>query len=109
MRTKRVLGAVLIALFVFIGIRLADSFTRFWKVEKQFAQIEIGKSQSYVVANIGRPNYYVGSCGSIMPSVKSCFVEYIYSHPFAPYMPDYYIVEFSSDGNVVYTYHTVSP
>jgi hypothetical protein len=50
---------------------------------------------------MGKPNYYAGKCGEIHVPDKSCAVEYVYSHPFAPLVPQYYIVSFSQDDRVI--------
>jgi hypothetical protein len=50
---------------------------------------------------MGKPNYYAGRCGVIHVPDKRCAVEYVYSHPFAPLVPEYYIVSFSSDDRVI--------
>jgi len=49
----------------------------------------------------GMPNYYVGKCRVIHFAEKNCAVEYVDSHPFAPIVPEYYIVSFSSDDRVM--------
>ncbi len=32
---------------------------------------------------------------------RNCAVEYVYSHPFAPLVPEYYIVSFSPEDRVI--------
>jgi len=53
------------------------------------------------MGKMGKPNYHSGPCGVIHFPDKSCAKEYVYSHPFAPLVPEYYIVAFSSDDRVI--------
>jgi hypothetical protein len=91
------------------ALRTYFAFVQFWRVERQFKNIQLGQSRSSVFATFGRPNYYAGSCGVIHNPSKTCASEYVYSHPFAPLIPDYYIVAFSSDGRVIEANRWTSP
>jgi len=55
------------------------------------------------------PNYHAGACGEIGSAQKDCALEYVYSHPFAPYAPEYYVVSFSPDDRVIDSKHLISP
>ena len=100
-RNKRVAlrfaGVVLLAL----AARTVVVFARYSKVEKQFASVQIGEPRDSVIAKMGKPNYHAGGCGVIHFPDKACAVEYVYSHPSAPIIPEYYIVSFSSDDRVI--------
>jgi hypothetical protein len=63
-------------------------------IRKSGARVSIqnGDSRTSVVTKLGKPNYYPGPCGVIHFPDKNCAVEYVYSHPFAPLVPEYYIV-----------------
>ncbi len=50
---------------------------------------------------MGKPNYHEEKCGVIHFPDKNCAVEYVYSHPFAPLVPEYYIVSFSPKDRVI--------
>ena len=89
-------GALLI-----VAVKTAVAFGRFSKVEGRFASVQNGESRASVITKMGMPNYYAGKCGVIHFPDKSCAVEYVYSHPFAPIVPEYYIVSFSSDDRVI--------
>lgn len=52
-------------------------------------------SRSSVIARMGKPNDHAGGCGIIHFPIKECAIEYVYSHSFAPLVPEYYIVSFS--------------
>jgi hypothetical protein len=82
-------------------MRAVVAFTRFSKVKREFAAFQNGGSRASVIARIGKPNYYEGRCGVIHFPDKTCATEYVYSHPFAPLVPEYYIVSFSADDRII--------
>jgi hypothetical protein len=84
-----------------LAARTVVAFARYSKVEKQFASVQIGEPRASVIAKMGTPNYHAGKCGVIHFPDKICAVEYVYSHPFAPLIPEYYIVSFASDDRVI--------
>jgi hypothetical protein len=90
-----------VAVLVAITVWTVVGFHRYSKVVREFPSISIGDSRSSVAAKLGNPNYYSGNCGVIHFPDKTCALEYVYSHPFAPLVPEYYIVSFSSDDHVI--------
>ena len=84
------------------------AFVRFGNVERKFSSIQRGESRAAVVALLGRPNYHEGKCGTISAPYKDCSYEYVYSHPFAPCIPEYYVVSFAND-SVIDTSYLSSP
>ena len=108
-RTGRIIAVVVLVAFVLAGAKLSAAFVRFSKVERQFASVRLGQSRNVVLAQLGRPNYHEGSCGVIHFPAKNCATEYVYSHPFAPWIPDYYIVSFSANDQVIEADRWTSP
>jgi hypothetical protein len=94
-----------------LTLRVVIAFERFSRVEQDFKSIQNGQSRASVTAKFGKPNYYSGKCGMMVevPVGKNCAAEYVYSHPLAPLLPDYYVVSFSADGRVIQADHFVSP
>jgi hypothetical protein len=110
MKIKRVSWSVCAALLFLASIRGVIAFHRFSAVEQSFDAIRAGDSRETVAARFGMPNYHAGPCSSASWAYpKGCVSEYVYSRPFAPLLPDYYIVWFSSDDRVIDTEHTTSP
>ncbi len=109
MRKKTIFGIVCGFLLLITGLRVAVSFARFAKVERGFDSVQVGQSRRTIVNDFGRPNYYSGRCGVIVDSLQTCTLEYVYGHPFAPLIPDYYIVSFSSDERVIQAGRYSSP
>ena len=100
-RNPRIALMFVVVVLLAIAVRTVVVFGRYSKIEKQFASVQIGGPRASVIAKIGKPNYHAGRCGVIHFPDKACAVEYVYSHPFAPLIPEYYIVSFSSDDRVI--------
>jgi hypothetical protein len=109
MRKLWIFGIVSLGVLTAISLKCTISFSRFHSVERKFEQIQKGQSDSYVIASLGRPNYHEGGCSLDLSPPSNCFKEYVYSHPFAPFAPEYYVVWFSSDGLLLLTEHEISP
>ena len=84
-----------------LATKAAVAFSRYAKAQRSFPSIQIGDSRASVIGKMGRPNYYLGQCGVIHVPGKGCATEFVYSHPFAPLVPEYYIVSFSQDDKVI--------
>ena len=98
------------ALLLLIGIRGVIAFHRFSVVEQNFDSIRAGDLRESVAARFGKPNYHAGPCnGADFDPTEGCVTEYVYSHPFAPLLPDYYVVWFTSDDRVIAADHLPSP
>jgi hypothetical protein len=97
----RSIGLVALAISIGIGVRVAYSFVRFSIVENRISQIKAGQPRTFVVSKLGMPNYHAGACGEIGRSDKNCALEYDYSHPLAPFIPEYQVIQFSADDQVI--------
>ena len=100
-RKVRVALVLSACVLLVLAARTAAAFARYSKAERYFASVQIGDSRASVVARMGKPNYHAGECGVIHFPSKECAVEYVYSHPFAPLIPEYKIVSFSRDDRVI--------
>ena len=109
MTKRRIATATILALLLLVSLRAVISFVRFSRVEQHFTSIQAGQSRASVAASFGMPNYHAGSCSQDFGYPKSCSSEYVYSHPLAPILPEYYVVWFSSDDRVIDTEHLISP
>jgi hypothetical protein len=92
---------LVVLILITLTVKTLVAFRRFSNVKREFPTIQNGGSRASVIARIGKPNYYEGRCGVIHFPDKNCAHEYVYSHPFAPLIPQYYIVSFSSDGHII--------
>jgi len=100
-RKTRIALSLTVGVLLILTVRTVVAFTRFSRVAREFASVQDGQSRASVITKMGKPNYYAGKCGVIHFPDKGCALEYVYSHPFAPIIPKYYIVSFSSDDRVI--------
>ncbi len=100
-RRTRVILILVASIVLILAVKTIVAFARYSKVERGFASVHVGESRAVVITKIGKPNYHAGECGVIHFPDKNCALEYVYSHPFAPIVPEYYIVSFSSDDHVI--------
>jgi hypothetical protein len=90
-----------VCLLLGLAAKIVIAFARYKKAERSFASVQIGDSRTSVIGRMGKPNYHEGKCGVIHFPDKNCAVEYVFSHPFAPLVPEYYIVSFSPEDRVI--------
>jgi hypothetical protein len=100
-RNLRIAVIIGLCLLLVFAMRTVVAFTHYAKVERAFPSVELGDARASVIGKMGKPNYHAGKCGVIHVPDTSCAVEYVYSHPFAPLVPQYYIVSFSQDDRVI--------
>jgi hypothetical protein len=92
-----------------LGTKMMFAFRKFSRIEREFGFIEQGETRDSVNRRYGKPNYHQGKCGVIHVPKKNCTIEYVYSHPFAPLIPEYYIVSFGNDDQVIEADSWISP
>ncbi len=97
----RVVTILGLCLLLVLATKTVIAFARYKKAERSFASVQIGDSRTSVMGRMGKPNYHEGKCGVIHFPDKNCAVEYVYSHPFAPLVPEYYIIAFSPEDRVI--------
>ena len=105
----RVVVTIFTSVVLAIGLRVGYQFGRFSRVERTFGSVKVGHGRKSVIDSLGTPNYYAGKCGVIHNPREDCALEYVYAHPFAPLLPDYYIISFSADDRVIQADRWVSP
>ncbi len=98
---SRIAGLIFIAAASAAAFKVSYAFVRYCRVEREIVHVEPGQTRTSVVALLGMPNYHAGACGELTGSYKNCVLEYDYSHPLAPFVPEYYEVEFTADDRVL--------
>ena len=101
MKRKKIIALIAAILLLVSVVRLTFAFARYAIVERRFSSVRVGDNRDSVTTRLGRANYYHGKCGVIHIPDKNCAEEFVYSHPFAPIIPEYHIVAFASDGRVI--------
>jgi|HubBroStandDraft_1064217.scaffolds.fasta_scaffold204140_2 hypothetical protein len=84
-------------------------FVRVNKLEHSFSLVNDNDAKSLVLERMGPPWKDEG-CGQYLGGQPTgCAEEFIYAHPFAPYVPEYWVVDFGSNHRVINHVHLVSP
>jgi hypothetical protein len=109
MRIKRFVVIASLSVLTACTAKGMYSFAKFHAVERDFAQVKLGQPSGSVIQLLGRPNYHSGACLEDLKLGQDCVNEFVYSHPFAPLVPEYYVVDFSADRKVIGADHLISP
>ena len=99
------IGTLLGVVLAFVAFRLV----RFHTIEARLASVKPGMRQAQVDSLLGGPSTRSVGCRYISLPSSACSLEYDYSHPLAPVLPEYIVVLFNDEGRVTNAYHTTSP
>ncbi len=108
-RFRRLTAITSVVIVLLVGARMALAFHRFARIEREFKSVQAGQLRSSVVEVLGTPNYRLRACGTLGGNPPGCTLEYVYSHPLAPLVPNYYVVYFSANDRVLDTAFLSSP
>jgi hypothetical protein len=98
--------AVLLAVTVAIKLGIAaNSHRDFRTVASKFSGIRRGDTREAVIRMLGQPNNHDGECVAEFGPSKDCAREMVYSDPYDVIFGDFYIVDFSAEGQVIAAYH----
>jgi hypothetical protein len=109
MRKGLIAALAVVGIVLILGARLAKAYYEFDIVERNFVWIRTGQSRPAVTAMLGKPNHHSGKCGRVLDSPSGCAVEYVYASPLAHWLPEYYVVWFSSEDRVIGASFTTLP
>ena len=99
-------GFLIVGCIVLAGaVWLAWAILRDNQLQKGFDGIETGASEQEVLQKLGQPKR-VEKCGDFFgplpkEELKGCDREYFYPSPFAPLLPQYYVVRFDAKNRVL--------
>ncbi len=108
MKAKRIIAVCAGIAVALVSARMVYSFSRFREVGERFDRVHEGQTWNDVITLLGKPNYHEGTCLQDL-SGSGCVSELVYSHPFAPCMPEYYVIDLSADNRVISASHLISP
>lgn len=108
MKTRTAIATALCVLLFLAGRFIWVSW-RFHETEKNFDRVSEGMSISDVLKILGKPTYHEGDCLQDLKVSSNCAKEFVYGPFLAPLNPEYYVVDFSSDGHVISATHLMSP
>ena len=96
----------MLVVLVLLAMLTFGTLVRSRSLDKSFAKIRPGDSKQRVAALRGEPRS-VRPCGPVL-DVPGCAQEMVYAHPFAPMVPEYWLVALGPDGRVLQTAHTTT-
>lgn len=79
------------------------------RIERAVAQVRAGDERRSVLEKAGAP-WRDEACGTLSAGKpEGCINELVYAHPYAPYVPEYWIVYLDSGQHVLSQSHLISP
>jgi hypothetical protein len=108
-------AGVLLVLIVVLApfVLLVWAFWRDQSLAEGFDKITVGATQEGVVRLMGKPKKTL-KCGEFFGPIpkeqsEGCTKEFLYPSPFAPVLPQYYVVRFDANNHVKSTAQYSSP
>ena len=79
------------------------------KIQHAVSQVRVADEQQRVIEAAGKP-WRTEACGSLSGGQPiGCTKELVYAHPYAPYVPEYWVVYVDSERHVLSKTHLISP
>jgi hypothetical protein len=105
---RAVIGAVLGFVLIMVAA-IAWPIIRVRQLEKSFSEVIIGDTKDLVLKRMGTP-WKDEECGKYQGGITTgCVEEFVYAHPYAPYAPEYWDIEFDSNNQVISNIQLTSP
>jgi len=74
-----------------------------------FNVVKESDNKRIVLQRMGNP-WKSEECGKYLGGYPAgCVEEFIYAHPYAPYVPEYWVIYFNSNNQVISNVHMISP
>jgi hypothetical protein len=98
------LGVILAGI---LGVLLP--YLRVRQLEHAFDKVRMNDPRGIVLQDMGKP-WRDEECGKYIGGHQDgCVEEFIYAHPYAPYSPEYWVIDFDSSQQVINKVHLISP
>jgi hypothetical protein len=105
MRSKKMLTTCVFL----IAILAVWPFYKYRKIERSFERLAEGQSREVVVRQMGKP-WKDEKCGEYLGgSLPECVEEFVFANPFAPLVPEYWVLQFDSSRKLISHEHLQSP
>ncbi len=104
---KRTLLLLATALIVGVG---GLKLSRLHRIKNEFQAATKGTTANEMSAQLGTP-WRSGKCGSSLGDMQAsgCEKEFVYAHPLAPIVPQYWAFFYDGDGRLIDKYEYDSP
>jgi hypothetical protein len=98
-----------------LGVVLIPTALVVWPIlrvrhfERSSGEIRADDTRVVVLDRMGKP-WKDERCGEYLGgSPSGCAEEFLYAHPYAPLVPEYWVVDFNQDRRVINSLHLISP
>lgn len=108
MSMRAVLRTIGIGLAMLVSVTGIRNAIRVRTIEREFPSVKVGDSIAAVQRRLGDPGR-VEQCGFLASTPPGCAHEYIYTHPYAPVVPESWVVWVSRGGSVLAADRLTSP
>jgi hypothetical protein len=71
-------------------------------------RVRPGEAKADVLKQMGNP-WKDEECGFLGGSSKKCTEEFVYAHPYAPLLPEYWVISFDQNRRVIDHVYSTSP
>jgi hypothetical protein len=99
---------VTLGILIIVLIVIFWPFVRVHQIEAAFRKVSRNDTRSDVLNQMGNP-WNDGKCGFIGGPSADCVEEFIYAHPYAPLLPEYWVISFNRDRRVIDSVYSTSP
>lgn len=92
-----------------VGALILWPVLRVRQLNNAFSAVKENDARELVLKQMGQP-WKVEECGKYFgDSPPNCVEEFVYAHPYAPYVPQYWVIYFNSGHQVISDAHLDSP
>jgi hypothetical protein len=106
---KRNLVLIVIGLILIVLVLILWPVVMVRHLEGSFDEVQENDTKDLVLKRMGHPWKDEG-CGKYLGGqAAGCAEEFIYAHPYAPYVPEYWVIDLNSSQRVMNHAHLISP
>jgi hypothetical protein len=106
---KRIVIALVLGLFLTAASLIVWPILRVRQLSDHYNYVKENDSSDSVLKHMGNP-WKDEECGVYLGSKPvGCVTDFIYAHPYAPYIPEYWVIRFDSNRRVINKVHLISP
>ena len=106
---KGILALTILGLGLIISALILWPVLRVRQIGSAFSGVKENDPKELVLKRMGKP-WKDEECGQYLGGFPAgCAEEFVYAHPYAPFIPEYWVISFNSNHRVIRNVHLVSP
>ncbi len=94
-------------IFTIIVVLIVWPIFRTHQLERNFKKLKPGDTRQAVLGQMGNP-WKQTQCGYISGGAPDCAEEFIYANPYAPYLPEYWVLQFNRNQQLTNAFYATS-